>query len=129
MTAVILVALFLAMIANRLMEFIVIPIFVKAKFDPWWQMPVSWVLGGCLSALCGVHLIAPLLALLPGNAVMVPPLADLILTAIIVGGGANFINDVISSAPTAIVPAPSPPAPVKQSLADVILAREAARKQ
>ena len=126
---VVVVAITLATVTNRLVACFVTPIFVKFKLDTWWQMPVAWIVGALLSLLMRVHIVAALFAALPGGIVYVSPLADLILTAILVGGGANLISDIVSAAPVQTVNTSPPiPTPVKTSLAEAILARESTRK-
>jgi hypothetical protein len=80
------IAVFLATITNRLVEAVVAP--VKQKYpslDLWYLIYVAWVVGGLLAWLSGVNLFAEYL---PSE------LAGRILTAIVVGGGANLIADV-----------------------------------
>jgi hypothetical protein len=100
------IALFLATVTNRLIEAVVAP--VKKKFpqnDFWWLIYVSWVVGGVLAWLSGVNLFTEYL---PGE------LAGRVLTAIVVGGGANLIADLFQGQPkvsifTASNAKPTPP--------------------
>lgn len=89
----ILVALFLSLAANRIIEALIRPIkerLAAAGEDPswWWLIYVSWVFGGALAWLAGLHLFS---AYLPGY-----PIVDQVLTAIVVGGGANLINGIFN---------------------------------
>lgn len=86
------IALFLATVTNRLVEAVVAP--VKQKYpslDLWYLIYVAWVVGGLLAWLSGVNLFAEYL---PGE------LVGRILTAIVVGGGANLIADMFPTQPT-----------------------------
>ncbi len=81
-------ALFLALAANRVIEAFVAPIKQRyPKLDLWWLIYVSWVGGGALSFAAGVNLFATLLPSLN-------PTVGLVLTALVVGGGANLISDL-----------------------------------
>lgn len=80
------VATFLSLAANRIIEAIVRPIKENLDIDTswWWLIYVSWVFGGALAWLAGLHLYADYI---PDY-----PIVDQVLTAITVGGGANLIN-------------------------------------
>lgn len=82
------VAVFLSVVANRLIEALVKPVFGKFGLDTFWLLYVSWPIGGLLVGLSGVNLFA---AYLP------TPIVGQILTAIVCGGGANFINDLFGN--------------------------------
>jgi hypothetical protein len=82
------IAIFLSVVANRVIEAIAQP--VKLKYpavDLWWLIYVAWVVGGLLAWFAGVNLFA----------VLVPSL-DLtigrVLTAVVVGGGSNLLADL-----------------------------------
>lgn len=84
-------AVFLSLVANRVIEAVVRPIkeylaSIGKEINWWWLIYVSWALGGTLAWLADLHLFANYL---PGY-----PVVDQILTAIVVGGGANLINDI-----------------------------------
>ena len=80
-------ALFLSLVANRLVEAVVEPLRKKYPgLDMWWLIYVAWALGGVLSWLAKINLFAEML---PDA-----PLAGLLLSAIVVGGGANLIHDI-----------------------------------
>ena len=81
------IALFLAMVANRLVEALIVPLYERYKIDRWSLLYVAWLVAGLLVLLSGVNLFA---AYLPS------PIAGQILTAIIAGGGANLIADLFS---------------------------------
>jgi hypothetical protein len=81
------IAAFLSMVANRLVEGVAQPL--KLKFptlDTWWLVYVSWVVGGLLAYLSGINLFSAYISDYP--------IAGQILTAIVVGGGANLIKDL-----------------------------------
>jgi hypothetical protein len=80
------VALFLATVANRLVEALVVPLYERFKWDRFSILYISWVVAGLLVWISGVNLFA---TYLPNNL-----LAGQILTAIVAGGGANFIADL-----------------------------------
>ncbi len=79
-------AVFLSLVANRMVEAFVAPIKIKyPQTDFWWLIYVSWALGGALSYLAGLNLFA---AQLPNGPV------GLVLTAFVVGGGSNLLADL-----------------------------------
>ena len=84
------VALFLSLAANRIIEALVRPLkkylYGPEEFTWWWLIYVSWVFGGVLAWLAGLQLFQEYLPLYP--------LVDRILTAIVVGGGANLIHGI-----------------------------------
>lgn len=80
-------ALFLSVVANRIVDALVEPIRKRyPDIDLWWLIYVTWVFGGALSWLAGANLFADLL---PDT-----PMVGMVLSAILVGGGANLIHDV-----------------------------------
>ena len=88
------IALFLSLAANRIIEALIRPIKEQLaasgkEISWWWLIYVSWVFGGALAWLAGLHLFE---AYLPGY-----PIVDRVLTAIVVGGGANLINGIFGS--------------------------------
>lgn len=88
------VALFLSLSANRIIEAFVAPL--KKRYpdlDLWWLIYVTWVAGGVLSYAAGVNLFAAVVPTLN-------PTAGLVLTALVVGGGANLIADLFPNTPT-----------------------------
>jgi hypothetical protein len=87
-TEMLAIAVFLSVVANRLIEALVVPVFDKYSLDKFWVIYVSWVVGAVLVWLSGVNLFAGYLPdLLVGQ----------ILTAIVAGGGANFIHDLFDN--------------------------------
>lgn len=78
------VAGFLSLAANRIIEAVIRPIKERVDIDWWWLIYVSWVFGGVLAWLAGLQLFAEYI---PDY-----PIVDKVLTAIVVGGGANLLN-------------------------------------
>lgn len=85
-----LIAVFLSTVTNRLVAAFVKPLWTKFSLDPFWLLYISWLIGGALAWLAGINLVA----------VYIPdPLAGRILTAVVVGGGANLIHDLFDLKP------------------------------
>jgi hypothetical protein len=80
-------ALFMATVANRLVEGLITPIFTKFAWDKFWLTYIAWAVGGVLVWLSGINLFE---AYLPS------PLAGQILSALVAGGGANLIHDLFA---------------------------------
>ena len=78
-------ATFLAIVANRLLEGLVKPIWSKVGFDGFYLLYVAWLLGGLLVWLSGINLF---------ESIIPHPLMGQILTALVAGGGANFLHDL-----------------------------------
>jgi hypothetical protein len=81
-------ATFLAIATNRIVEAFVAP--VKKKWptlDLWWVIYVAWIVGGLLSYESGLNLVSEVLPKLN-------PDVGAVLTAVVVGGGANLIAQV-----------------------------------
>ena len=72
-------------LANRLVEMLIKPLFERFNLDRFWLMYVSWVVSGVLVYFTEVNLFA---AYIP-NAIV-----GLVLTAIVSGGGANMLHDL-----------------------------------
>lgn len=84
-------AVFLSLVANRIIEAFVAPIKLKfPELDMWWLIYIAWAAGGALAWFAGINLFAqlvPSLDLTIGRA----------LTAVVVGGGANLIADLFKT--------------------------------
>ena len=81
------VALFLALVNERVVEYFVEPLYEKFwKEGRWTLMYVSAVTGFLLSYLAGVDLMAM-------AGVALPSPANLIVSAVIVGGGSNLVSE------------------------------------
>lgn len=72
-------------LANRLVDALVTPIFEKYGLDRFWLKYIAWLVSGVLVFLTGVNLFAEL---------MPNPVVGQILTAIVSGGGANLLHDL-----------------------------------
>jgi hypothetical protein len=83
------VAVFLAVVANRLTEALIVPLFDKMAWDKFWLLYISWIIAGVVVAVSGVNLF--------GDYIPNSPLAGKVLTAIVAGGGGNFIADLFNS--------------------------------
>jgi hypothetical protein len=93
---VIVQAAFLIIVANRLVEGLMRPLFQRFTWDAFWLMYVSWAVGGVLVALGEVNLFQTVLpqriwGVLPGRVV------GIVLSAIVAGGGANLVNDLLKA--------------------------------
>jgi len=82
---VLVIALFLVVVANRLVEALIVPVFDKLAWDKFSIQYIAWLVGGLLVWLSGVNLFS---AYLPD------PLAGQILTAVLSGGGATLLHDI-----------------------------------
>jgi hypothetical protein len=80
-------ALFLALVANRLTEALIVPLYDRMKWDKFSLLYVAWVVSAVMVAFTGVNLFA---AYIP------TPIVGQILTAIVAGGGANFLADLFN---------------------------------
>lgn len=72
-------------LANRLVEMLVTPLFDKYNWDKFWLMYPAWILSGVLVLVTGLNLFG---AYIPNE------LIGKILTAIVAGGGANLLHDL-----------------------------------
>lgn len=86
-------ALFLALVNNRIVEYFAVPIFERFHLDRQWLLYVSALTGFVLAMLANADLFAPGLF---------APIASRIVSAIVIAGGSNLIADVIggSSSPS-----------------------------
>jgi len=87
---------FLMIVANRIVAGLIVPIFEKKKWDTFYVMYVSWLVSGLLAALGEINLFSTIFpaliwGILPGRVV------GIILTAIVAGGGANLIDDLVDA--------------------------------
>ncbi len=79
------IAAFMATAANRLVAGLVEPLFAKFKWDKFYLMYIAWGAGGVLVWVSHVNIF---------GAYIPDPLIGQILTALVSGGGANFIHDL-----------------------------------
>jgi hypothetical protein len=102
------IALFLSVVANRLVEALIVPLYDRFKWDKFSLMYVAWLVAGMLVLISGVNLFG---AYIPS------PLAGQVLTAVVAGGGANFIADLLSQQKPAVIVDHSDPAqPVQTTM-------------
>jgi len=79
--------LFLAGLLNRLVEYLVVPAFEKWSLDRFYILYISVVFGVVLMSLSGIRLILPV-----GPDIGYWP--DIVISGIVISGGANFVHDV-----------------------------------
>lgn len=75
----------LALVANRLTEGLVTPVFEKLSWDRFWLQYVAWLVGGLLLFLADVNLMADYG--LEGT-------VGIVVSALVAGGGANLLHDI-----------------------------------
>jgi len=80
-------------LANRLVDALVTPLFDKYGWDHFSLMYVAWIISGVFVWLTGVNLFAPYI---PNE------LIGQILTAIVAGGGGNLLHDITDQGTTLI---------------------------
>lgn len=85
---ILIIAAFMATIANRLVAGLVTPVFEKFGLDKFWLTYISWLVGGLLVWATGVNLFASYIP---------DPLTGQILSAVIAGGGANLLHDLFDT--------------------------------
>jgi hypothetical protein len=95
-TQVVVQGAFLIIVANRLVEGLIRPLFDRLDLDTFWLMYVSWAVGGLLVGLGEINLFESVLperiwGALPGRAV------GIALSALVAGGGANLVADLLKA--------------------------------
>lgn len=78
---------FVVVVGERLTEALARPLFTRFNWDTFWLLYVAWLICSGLVALTQVNLFA---AYIPDA------LAGLILTAIVAGGGSNFLHEIFN---------------------------------
>lgn len=79
-------ALFLSVIANRVIEAFVAPISKKwPGLDLWWLIYVSWAVGGAIGWIANINLF---------EAYLPDVLVGRVMTAVVIGGGSNLLADL-----------------------------------
>ena len=73
-------------LANRLVEMLITPLFDKFEWDKFPLMYIAWAFAGVLVFLAGVNLFAEFI---PNE------LIGKILTAVVAGGGSNLLHDLV----------------------------------
>jgi hypothetical protein len=94
------IALFLSVVANRLVEALIVPLFERLKIDRFYLLYVAWGIAAIIVGLSGVNLFVGYIT---------SPIGGQILTAIVAGGGANFIADLFNRPTSAPVETPTKP--------------------
>ena len=84
-------------LANRLVEALITPVFEKYELDKFWLMYVAWVFSGVLVFLANVNLFE---FAIPNVFI------GKILTAITAGGGSNLLHDLTDRQGDVILIAP-----------------------
>ena len=92
-TAVLAIVIGFMVLANRLVDALITPIFDKLNWDKFWLKYVAWVVSGVLVWLTGANLFE---AYIPNL------LIGQVLTAIVAGGGANMLHDLTDKEPVAL---------------------------
>lgn len=80
------VAAFLALIVNRLTEALVVPIFDRYNWDKFWVMYAAWGVSAVLVALTTINIFDFIAWRFE--------IIGYVLTAVVAGGGANFLHDL-----------------------------------
>lgn len=94
-------AFLLALITERITAALLAPVKVRwPDLDLWWVIYPAWVIGGIIAYLASINLLAELVPTFD-------PQVGRILTAVIVGGGANLLHDIFDRPPTASLVASS----------------------
>jgi hypothetical protein len=73
-------------LANRLVEMLITPLFEHYSWDKFPLMYIAWGFAGALVALSGVNLFA---------GIMPNPIVGQVLTAVVAGGGSNLLHDLV----------------------------------
>ena len=81
-------AALLATVVNRLVAGLVTPIFDEYNLDRFWLTYVAWGIGAALVFSTGINFF-------PG--LFLYPLIGQVLSAVIAGGGANLIHDLLGA--------------------------------
>lgn len=82
------VAMFLSVVNERLVEALISPIFEKFKLDTFYLLYIAWVTGAGIVFLSGVNLF---IDFIPNQ------VAGQVLTAIVAGGGSNLLHILFSA--------------------------------
>lgn len=84
-------AIFLALVNERVITYFITPLFEKFWQDgQWLLLYISAVTGGLLSFAAGIDLMS-------GVGIQLAHPVNLIVTAVLVGGGSNLLHDVFFS--------------------------------
>lgn len=82
-------ALFLSLLVNRIIEGVARPVRKQwPSVNLWWLIYVAWLVGGLLAFLADINLVPELFP---------DPLVGRVVSAVIIGGGANLIKSIFSA--------------------------------
>ena len=73
-------------LANRLVEMLITPLFDHYQWDKFALMYIAWVFAGVLVAFSQVNLFVEFIP---------SPIVGLVLTAVVAGGGSNLLHDLV----------------------------------
>lgn len=93
------IALFLATVNNRILEYLFEPIRRRyPTYDFWWLLYIALFTGGLLGWFSGINLFASYLP---------DPIIGRVLTAIVIGGGSNLIHRIFEKSPEVVIETPA----------------------
>lgn len=78
----------LVILVNRFIEAFVTPIFDKFNLDKFWIMYIAWAIAGAMVFLTGANVFQELIP---------NPIVGQILTALVSGGGANILHNLMDN--------------------------------
>lgn len=87
------VALYLSVVANRLVEGLAVPLFAKLRWDRFWLMYVAWLAAAVLVGFAEINLFSKFI---PNETV------GRLFSALCAGGGANFLADIAPQSKSSI---------------------------
>lgn len=87
--AALIMAAFLTIVVNRLVDMLIKPIFERQEWDKFYLMYVSWGLGTLLVSLTNINIFFFIDWRFP--------VVGTILTGVVAGGGSNLLHDVVDS--------------------------------
>jgi hypothetical protein len=76
----------LALVVERFVQFFIKPWFERYGLDAVWLLPITWVLGGLAAAATQINLF---------DGVFMWPWVGVLFTAILTGGGSNFMHETL----------------------------------
>jgi hypothetical protein len=90
-TQLVMTAIFLVTVVNRLIEGLIKPLFVRFEWDTFYLMYISWAFGAVITALTRIDLFY----FIDWRYEAV----GYILSALVAGGGANLLHDFLNMVP------------------------------
>jgi hypothetical protein len=94
-TSVFLTLIVLSVIVEKLIAAIVQPVFLKLKWDTWWLLYVSFIVGGLLGWATGLNAFPTMFA---------TAWVGRLITALACGAGPTFLYDMIDNGQNARLP-------------------------